>query len=310
MDILNITHMRSILLAVFVSLICFSCTKKPILEDPIPTEDVNIIVQKTDTLNVYRFINAKIGKTATARWDLGNSQSAVGDTVIGRYPFKGDYTVKLTVFNGITAVDKSIVVSFNQDNINLDRFYGLLTGGLTAANGKTWVLDSLSDGHVKLINSNSTTPWNKLSKTGKGVYDDELNFKLNGYECTYNNHSTSYVHGGTIDGVTQYRFKELNANWGTATNPVADGGDLTINYTPAKPVQKWSMEIRGGKHYLRLYDGAFFFFYRGCSNLIEYEISSISENEMVVTHTETLPASRASSAWKDVYLLIRKGYVR
>lgn len=310
MDILKLTQMRYILLAAFVSLICLSCTKKPSLEDPIPSEEVNIIVQKTDTLNVYRFINAKIGKTATARWDLGNNQKAVGDTVIGRYPFKGNYTVTLSVFNGLTAVDKSVLVSFNQDNINLDPVYGFLTGGLTAAAGKTWVLDSLSDGHVKLINSNSTTPWNKLTKSGKGVYDDELNFKLAGFECTYNNHSTSYVHGGTIDGVTQFRFKELNANWGTATNPQADGGDLTINYTPAKPVQKWTMEIRGGKHYLRLYDGAFFFFYRGCANIIEYEISSISENEMTVTHAETLPASRATAAWKDVYLLIRKGYVR
>ncbi len=308
--ILKYTKMKYTLSFAVVMLICISCTKKPILEDPIPAEDVNIIVQKTDTLNVYRFINAKIGKTATARWDLGNNQKAVGDTVIGRYPFKGNYTVKLSVFNGLTAVDKSVLVSFNQDNINLDPVYSLLTGGLNATNGKTWVLDSLSDAHVQLINSNSNTPWNRLAKTNKGVYDDEMTFKLNGFECIYNNHNGSYSHGGTIDGVTQYRLKELTANWGTVLGSTADGGDLIVQYTPAKPVQKWTMEIRDGKHYLRLYDGAFFFFYRGCADKIEYEITSITENTMVVTHMETLPASRASAAWKDVYSLIKKGYVR
>ncbi len=309
MEIFKLTQMRYILL-VFVSAICLSCTKEPTLEEPIPSEDVNIIVQKTETPNVYRFINANIGKTATARWDLGNKQTAVGDTVIGKYPFKGQYTVKLSVFNGVTVVEKSVMVSFTENNIDLDPVYGFLTGGASAANGKTWVLDSLSDGHVKLINSSSNTPWNKLAKAGKGVYDDELNFKLNGYECVYNNHGSSYAHGGTIDGITQFRLKELNANWGTTTNTTADGGDLMINYVPKKPVQRWSMEIRGDKHYLRLYDGAFFFFYRGCADVIEYEISSISENEMVVTHTETIPASRAAVAWRDVYSLIRKGYVR
>ena len=303
--------MKNYIISFLVCTTLFACTKKNTpLETPIPAGDVNIIVQETGEQNVYRFINAQIGRTASARWDLGNGQTATGDTVIGKYPFKGKYTVTLTVFNGITAVDKSVLVSFTADNINLDPVYVFLTGGAAAANGKTWVLDSLSDAHIKLINSGSTTLVNKLGKSGKGVYDDELTFKLGNKECMYDNHGTSYCHGGTIDGVTQFRYKELGNLWGTTTGQTADGGDLMINYTPAKPVQHWAMEIRGGKHYLKLYDGAFFFFYRGCASAIEYEITSISDNEMVVTHYETEPASRANALWRDVYLLIRKGYVR
>lgn len=287
-----------------------SCVKKAALEDPIPATDVNIIIQETNVSNVYRFINASIGKTATAYWDLGNNETARGDTVIGKYPFKGTYNVSLTVFNGITAVKKTSLLTVQQDNVSLDTFYIHLTGGPDSLAGKTWVLDSLTNGHIKLINSGSTTVINALGKAGKGVYDDELTFRLTGKECVYNNHGTSYCHGGTIDGVTQFRFKELGQLWGTASNPVADGGDLTINYTPAQPTQHWTMSIRNGKHYLQLYDGAFFFFYRGCAALIEYEITSISKNEMVVTHYETEPASRANALWRDTYILLRKGYVR
>ncbi|HYK55199.1 MAG TPA: hypothetical protein VEV15_01890 [Flavisolibacter sp.] len=302
--------MKTTIIFLCACLSLLSCAKKYALEDPIPADDVNIIVQETEVPNVYRFINSQIGKTAKADWDLGNGQNASGDTVIGKYPFKGNYTVSLTIFNGLKPVKKSTLLSLRNDNVNLDSVYVFLTGGADSVAGKTWVLDSLSDAHIKLINSGSTTPVNKLGKAGKGVYDDELIFKLNNREVIYNNHGTSYCHGGTIDGITQFRFKELGALWGTATNPVADGGDLMINYTPAQPVQRWTMSIRNGKHYLQLYDGAFFFFYRGGASGIEYEITSISKNEMVVTHYETEPTSRANALWRDVYLLIRKGYVR
>lgn len=303
--------MKNLIYILLAAFFLTSCSKEtPSLGEPFSADGVEIIVQKTATQNVFRFINGKKGLSPSARWDLGNTETATGDTVIAKYPFKGNYAVTLTVFNGVTAVQKTINLSLDQDNVDLDPVYNLLTGGALAVSGKTWVLDSLTDGHVRLINNNSNTPWNKLAKTGKGVYDDELNFKLEGRICTYLNNNTSYVHGGTIDGITQFRFKELNTNWGMATNPKADGGDLTISYLPKKPVQSWSMEIRNGKHYLKLNDGAFFFFYRGCSDVVEYEITTISENEMTVTHYETLPSSRAATNWRDVYSLIVKGYKR
>lgn len=302
--------MKKLFFIMIVLLAASACKKSISLEDPIPASEINIIIQETDTPNVYRFINGQIGNTAKAKWNLGNSVEAVGDTVMGRYPFKGDYTVTLSVFNGIKIVDKSVQVTFKNDNTDLDPVYGFLTGGANATDGKTWVLDSLIDGHVKLINNGSTTPWNRLAKKDKGVYDDELIFKLNNKECLYKNNGSSYCHGGTIDNVTQFRLKELNANWGTTSSAVADGGDLMINYTPKDATQHWEMEIRNGKHYLQLKGGAFFFFYRGVANVIEYEITSINENELIVTHYETAPQSRANSLWRDQYTLIRKGYIR
>ncbi|WP_461791607.1 hypothetical protein [Pedobacter sp.] len=302
--------MKNLSLITFLLLALMACKKNLTLEDPIAEGDINIIIQEMPTPNVYRFINGQIGNTAKAKWNLGNGEEVVGDTVIGKYPFKGSYNVSLSVFNGIKIVEKSVQVSFKNDNLDLDPVYGLLTGGTSAANGKTWVLDSLLDGHVKLINNGSTTPWNRLTKTNKGVYDDEMTFKLANKECLYKNNRSSYCHGGTIDGVTQFRLKELNDFWGTASIFAADGGDLVVNYTPKDATQHWEMEIRNGKHYLQLKGGAFFFFYRGTSTVIEYEITSINENEMVVTHYETAPQSRLNALWRDQYTLIRKGYVR
>ena len=302
--------MKNLIFMMLALLTAASCKKNITLEDPIPESEINIIIQETATPNVYRFINGQIGNTAKAKWNLGNSVEAVGDTVLGKYPFKGEYKVTLSVFNGIKIVEKSVLVSFKNDNLDLDPVYELLTGGPNSADGKTWVLDSLTDGHVKLINNGSTTPWNRLAKKDKGVYDDELVFKLNNKECLYKNNGSSYCHGGTIDGITQFRLKELGANWGTASIFAADGGDLLINYTPKDATQHWEMEIRNGKHYLQLKGGAFFFFYRGTSTIIEYEITSIKENELIVTHYETAPQSRANALWRDQYTLIRKGYVR
>lgn len=302
--------MKNLFFIMLVFLTAMACKKNISLESPIPESDINIIIQETETPNVYRFINGQIGNTAKAKWNLGNSVEAIGDTVLGKYPFKGEYKVTLSVFNGIKIVEKSVLVTFKNDNLDLDPVYGFLTGGVNAADGKIWVLDSLTDGHVKLINNGSTTPWNRLAKKDKGVYDDELTFKLANKECLYKNNGSSYCHGGTIDGITQFRLKELNANWGTASTFAADGGDLIINYSPKDPIQHWEMEIRNGKHYLQLKGGAFFFFYRGVSNVIEYEITTINENEMIVTHYETAPQSRANALWRDQYTLIRKGYVR
>ena len=291
-----------------VALFLFAaCTKSNIdLEAPIPKKDVNIIVQATDTPNIYRFINAQIGRTATANWDLGNSVTATGDTVYGRYPFAGTYLVTLNVFNGITGVTDSVKVNFPKDNVSLDTVYTCLTGGYDSTNGKVWVIDSSrknTDGSsalpVFILNSGSNTP---KDYSGTGLYNSSWTFWLQGNKCVYDNKGYSLCHSS--------RLSEINSLWGTFNQTGTVGGDPYGTYVPKTSPQTWTMTIRNGIHYLQMQGGAFVLFYRGCAEGIEYQITSINKNEMVLTHFETSPASRASSGWNDKYYLVRNGYIR
>jgi hypothetical protein len=198
-----------------------------------------------------------------------------------------------------------------------DPVYDFLTGGVGAPNGKTWVLDSLRTGHVRLwkrqTGQESDDKKAPLFYAGTGMYDDEITFKLLGAECIYENHGQSYSHGGTIDGIAQYRInqlKEMGTVTGVASSPK---GDFIVNYTPGMQPQKWSITKReqSGKenYYLKLTGGAYMFFYRGNQPAdIEYRIDSIGENYLRVVHEETYPASRATARWEDHYLLVPEGY--
>ena len=285
----------------------FSCTKNSYqLEAPIPVQDVNIIIQATDTQNVYRFINAQIGKTAVARWDLGNGVTSTGDTAYGRYPFAGTYTVTLTIFNGITAVVDSVDVSFSKDNLSLDSVYACLTGGPDSTNGKTWVMDTSrtnADGTpafpVEISNTGSNT-WKNYS--GTGLYNSTWTFWLSGNKLIYDCKGYALCNSA--------RLTEIDSLWGTFNQTATIGGDPYGTYMPKYTPQSWTMSIRNGMHYIQFQGGAFILFYRGCAEGIEYQIDSISSNEMVLTHFETSPAARASAGWNDTYYLVRKGFVR
>lgn len=285
----------------------FGCTKTPPgLEAPIPKKDINIIVQATDTVNVYRFINGQIGKTATAKWDLGNSVTATGDTAYGKYPFAGTYLITMTVFNGVTAVIDTVKLNLTRDNVALDSVYSLLTGGLDSTNGKTWVMDSTrKDANgtllfpVEIINPGSNTP---KDYRGTGLYNSSWTFWMAGNKLIYDNKGYALCHST--------RIAEINSTWGAFTQTTTVGGDPYGTYTPRLPQQSWTMSIKDGIHYMQFQGGAFVLFYRGCAEVIEYQISSINKNEMVLTHVETSPAARLSAHWSDKYYLIRKGYVR
>lgn len=298
---------NSIFIFIGFMAIILSCSKPAHnLEDPIPKQDVNIIIQATDTPNVYRFINAQIGKTAMAKWDLGNKETSTGDTAYGRYPLHGTYTVTLTVFNGITPVVDSVKVVFPNDNVSLDPVYTFLAGTLDSLNGKTWVMDTTrknADGSpdfpVKILNSNSTTP---KDYSGTGLYNSTWTFWLKDFKLVYDNKGYSLCHSS--------RLSEINSLWGSFAQTGTVGGDPYGAYTPKAVPQTWSMSIRNGVHYVQFNGGAFILFYRGCAEGIEYQITSINNDELVLTHYETSPANRAAAGWLDKYYLIRKGYKR
>lgn len=312
-----------IFVAVIGLLFNYACTEDTYsLEDPVNNEDMYIKVYELEGDNSFMFINGLLGKITTPNWDLGNGQIATGDTVYGQYAFKNDYTVKMTGFDGVKSVTISKVIRVMQDNLEYvnDPVYLMLTGGADAANGKTWVLDSLRTGHVRLMRRQPGNEFNDakppLFYSATGMYRDEINFKLIGAECRYVNNGFSLSHGGTIDGIPQYRIEQLR-QMGTVTSVApSPAGDFLVGYTPAENPQRWSIikrtEIVNNAEkevdYLKLTGGAFFFFYRGNSpSDIEYRIDSISDNYLRVAHLETAPVSRGNARWEDHYVLVPKG---
>ncbi len=313
--------MKKIALIIITALLCtWACTPdNPAMDfEPIPDDGRIKIVDMADD-NSFMFVNGLLGFVLPPKWDLGNGQTAIGDTVYAGYAFAGNYTVKMTYYDGSKEITVSRELKITQDNMALvsDPVYDYLTGGVDAVNGKTWVLDSLRTGHIRLwkrqTGQESDDKKPPLFYAGTGMYDDEMTFKLLGAECIYENHGQSYSHGGTIDGIAQYRIEQLR-QMGTVTGVASSPkGDFIVNYTPGTQPQKWSITKResGGKenYYLKLTGGAYFFFYRGNSpSDIEYRIDSIGENYLRVVHEETFPASRATARWEDHYVMVPKGY--
>ena len=99
--------------------------------------------------NVITFTNTTaIGGIYSMAWDLGNGGSGKDKTIVGQYPFAGDYTVTLTLNtpDGKSAT-KSQVIHIAQNDYALisTPAYVNLTGGAGDADGKTWVFDQYNN---------------------------------------------------------------------------------------------------------------------------------------------------------------------
>lgn len=313
-----------IMIASVVLVLAWACTPENNDLDFTPVDDeATILLTDLKDDNSFMLVNGLRGKILTPKWDLGNGQTAIGDTVYAAYAFQGEYTVTMKGYDAGKYIEATRTIKITQDNMALvsDPVYQYLTGGVDAINGKTWVLDSLRTGHVRLwkrqIGQQSDDKKSPLFYSKSGMYDDEITFKLLGAECIYDNKGASFSHGGTIDGIANYRINQLK-QMGTVTSfAPSPKGDFLVNYTPADQPQKWSITKRSkevdGKlkdeYFLSLTGGAYFFFYRGnAPGDIVYKIDSIGENYMRVIHEETYPASRATAKWEEHYLLVPKGY--
>ena len=317
--------MKTKIIYAFIAAFCllWSCTPdNPDMDFEGLIDDPRIKVFDMEEDNSFMLVNGLKGEILPPKWDLGNGQTSVGDTVYAQYAFAGMYTITMTGFDGEKEVTVTKDIRIIQDNMALvsDPVYQFLTGGVEMPEGKTWVLDSMQTGHVRLWRrqtgqeSNDQKP--PLNYAGTGMYDDELTFKLMGSECIYENHGKSYSHGGTIDGTEFYRIEELKQMGSVSGYVASPRGDYIVDYTPAQNPQKWSLlkraemvnEVEIERYYLKLTGGAFMFFYRGNSpSDIEYRIDSISDNYMRVSQAETSPASRATARWETHFILVPKG---
>lgn len=282
------------------SVLFFACD--PQLDDKpdigqAPT-DAQVDFTITPGSNDFNFTIANTSSvTGIATWDLGNGSKASTTDVTGYYPLPGDYTITLTLVTrgGTVKKSKTLTTTKTDYSIFTDAKFVLLSGGINAADGKTWVLDSLSKGHIGVGPAGSVgTEWwsaDPLAKQGvKVLYDDKLNLKITGFAATYTNNGKSYVKSNVVDKTPQY------------SNPTALDGDIVVDYTPTPGT--WFVKEKNGKVYLSLNGQTPIFpcFDTGAKNG-EYEILKLEENllELVATGDD-------GNAWH--YQLIPQGYVK
>lgn len=281
-------------------MVMFACA--PQMDDsveigPAPTSDqLDFTITKGTT--DFKFVLKNTSQiTGIASWDLGNGSKSTEAQPTVTYPLPGEYTITLTLITkgGTATLSKKVTQTKTDYSIFTDAKFIALSGGINAANGKTWVLDSLATGHIGVGPAGSVgLEWwaaGPLAKAAvKVMYDDEINFKITGFAATLTNHGKSYVKG----------FVKTSNGY---SNPTELDTDFIVDYNPAPGT--WFIEEKNGKSYLTLSGSTPMFpcFDVGATNG-SYEILSISENKLELVTIDRVEGN----AWH--YQLIPKGYVK
>lgn len=227
-----------------------------------------------DKPNIIVFKNeSSINGVAT--WDFGNGSSAKGDNVSGLYPFKGDYTVTMTLYTtgGSVSITKNLSIS-NDDMSLLDTpMYNALTGGAANIEGKTWVFDQYVAGHFGVGPIDDSSPsWWSCPADGKlqsSLYTQEFTFIQVGVKMIWKNNG--YVYSNAAG---------KNALGGNAIVPGA--GDYDVEYTPKS---SYTYSLDENNMTLTISDGGFLGHYAGTS---KYEIIELTEDVMYLKARSTI----------------------
>ena len=209
-----------------------------------------------------------------ALWDLGNGSTAKGDEVTVSYPFKGDYSVAMSLYTPGGSATISKVISIAEDDYGLldTPGFNALTGGANAAEGKTWVFARYTRGHFGVGDVNAAPEvngpaWWQCDPNGKdgcSLYDNEYTFIQRGTKLIWKNQGYIYTNE---NGMNHLGIP------GTA-NPAV--GDFDVPYTPADNL---TFSLDEDNMTLTLGGNAFFGFYTGES---VYHIMRLTEHEMYV----------------------------
>ncbi len=228
-------------------------------------------------------------------FDLGNGSVIKDESGTAYYPLPGEYTITMTVKtnSGSSSISKTHTTTATDYTLFDDPIMVALSGGADALEGKSWVLDSLTMGHLGVgpVGSEGLAWWAAapLSKTGMEMYDDRITFKLVGFEAIYENHGKSYV-------------KDFRGDDPNYSNPVDPGDDLIVEYDPQPG--SWMIESEEGKDYLVLSGPTPIYpiFDTGAGDG-RYEIITLEENFM-----QLVAIGGDGNAWG--YKLIPEGYER
>lgn len=269
----------------------------------LPTPDIGAAPKAADLqititpgADAFHFIiENKSTVTGMASWDLGNGNKVTGDKVTAYYPVPDSYTITLSLYakGGNASSTKELTTTETDWAYFSDPVITMLCGGIEAVNGRSWVLDSLAQGHMgvgpDLANSMQWWSAGPLAKSQKGLYDDALNLKLTGFAVNYDNKGVSYV-------------KDYRRTDAAYSNPRQNDTDYMVDY-PGVHAGTWSFQTKEGKNYLKLSGTTPIFpcFDTGARDG-EYLIIKITE-----TSLELVCFGSDGNAWH--YLMIPQGYV-
>ncbi|MCR5351365.1 MAG: PKD domain-containing protein [Bacteroidales bacterium] len=240
--------------------------------------------------NILEFTNTSSVK-GVALWDLGNGTTVKGDKVSATYPFKGDYTVTMSLYTTGGSATISQVVTVAADDYGLldTPGFNALTGGAKAAEGKTWVFARYTEGHFGVGDVNAAPEangpaWWKCPVDGKAacsLYENKFTFIQKGTKFIWENQGNIYTNESGMNHL------------GTPGTPNATAGDFDVPYTPAEGLTFTLDEAAG---VLSLSGDAFLGFYTGAS---EYNIITLNEHLLYVWCRS---AAEPGNAWYFMFV--------
>ncbi len=300
-----ITRITGILAILLVMVACEpQMADKPDIGLPPTADQLDFTI--TPGNDAFHFVLADASSVAgIPSWDLGNGSKSAASSATGYYPLPGTYTINMTLVTkgGTAAVSKTLTTTETDFSIFTDPLYVNLTGGVADVDGKTWVLDANSKGHlgvgdVNLAGGIGLDWWsaNPNDKSGTGAYDDELTFILTDFIVKYDNKGVSYVKGYTKDDpalATVY------------LNPRQNKDDWDVDYTT--PVTgTYIISKEGGKNYLKINSATPIF--------PGLDVGALNHTYQILQVTENLLELTCKSSYENWtlwhYFLIPKGYVK
>ncbi|MBT1705995.1 PKD domain-containing protein [Chryseosolibacter indicus] len=254
-----------------------------------PVEDDAVFTYSSTerSANVLKFSNTS--NVLFKRWNFGNGKTGEGNEPVTEYPLKGSYKVTLTVYTaGGSATTTQTIEIAEDDPTLLDLpIYNIITGGKDEPQGKTWVIDSKTLGHMAVGNGSSLEiywPAPPDIKSETGLYDDKYTFALQGFKYTQQTNGDVY-----IDNLQVPKFPGAYLNKDDYTAPFTAPDNLT-----------WTLTESDGKQFITINGNGFIGFYTGVST---YEILTATSE---LLHLRYLDAGDPGLAW---YLrLVPEGY--
>ena len=226
-------------------------------------------------------------------WDLGNGTTTKGDEVTVSYPFKGDYTVSMSLYTTGGSATISKVVSIADDDYGLldTPGFNALTGGASATEGRTWVFAKYTYGHFGVGDVNAAPETNgpawwqcdPQGKEGCSLYENEYTFIQKGTRLIWKNQGFIYTNENGMNHL------------GIAGTANPNVGDFDVPYVPADNL---TFSLDEDNMTLTLSGGAFIGFYTGVS---VYHIMRMDEHEMYLWCGS---AAEPGNAW--YFLLVPK----
>ena len=248
------------------------------------------VTPSSTTPNIVELQNTSSVK-GVVLWDLGNGSTVKGDKVSATYPFKGDYTVTMSLYSTGGGASISQVVTISADDYGLldTPGFNALTGGADAAEGKTWVFARYTNGHFGVGDVNAAPEANgpawwqcpPLGKDGCSLYENEYTFIQKGTKLIWKNQGNIYTNENGMNHL------------GISGTPNAAVGDFDVPYTPADNL---TFTLDEDNNKLTLSGNAFLGFYTGVS---EYNIIRLTEHELYVWCGS---AAEPGNAWYFIFV--------